>query len=113
MSRPFGCFPWSPLQREVSELVGRLNNAAPDRATDILDSLERDAQQRTRRSRGAPPSALRAPRARLMSDLDGILNYEPGHVAADCATPQQRSALADQIKAAARRLVAIEKELWK
>lgn len=100
------------LQGEVSELVGRLNKVDAARQADILDSLEQDAQQRTRRTRGHPPS-MRAPRAKLMGDLEGILKFEPEVVAADCTTPQQRAQLANQIKATARRLVAIEKELWK
>lgn len=100
------------LAAEVTDVVARLNVANPQQAAELLDALELDARQRTRRTTGHPVSRLRAPATRLLHDLDGILNYQAVDVAADCNTPEQRQRLANQIKAAARRLMAIDKELW-
>lgn len=100
------------LAAEVQDLVARINEGTVEQATELIDALEADAGQRTRRSTGHPVSRTRAPATRLLHDLDGICSYEPAGVAADIHTPEQRTRLANQIKVAARRLMAIEKELW-
>lgn len=97
---------------EVTDVVSRLNAATPDRAAEMVDALEADAQERTRRTGGAPVSKMRAPATRLLHDLDVVCDYDPALVAADCRSDAERNRLGSQIKAAARRLMAIEKELW-
>jgi hypothetical protein len=99
--------------QEVPDIVARLNGAELGRhADELLDALEDDAQNRTRRTTGHPVSKMRAPATRLVHDLDGILSYEPDAVARDCHSPEQKLRVANQIKVTARRLMAIEKELW-
>lgn len=102
----------SILSNEIADIVSRINTAEWPKAVELVDALELDSRQRTRRTRGHPVSKVRAPATRLLHDLDGIMNFDPAEVAADCRTPEQRARVANQIKAAARRLMAIETGLW-
>lgn len=76
---------------DVGATVGRLNAAdTPADAMQLLVALEEAALVQTSRPQGRPPSMARAPRAKLLADLAGILRFDPDHVAADVATPDLR-----------------------
>lgn len=97
---------------ELADVVGRVNKGTPEQAAELLDALESDAGLRTPRAGGHPVSKMRAPATRLLHDLEGICGYDPKAVAGDCVSAEQRARLAKQVKATARRLMAVEKELW-
>lgn len=97
---------------ELADVVSRINNGTSHQAVELLDALEADAGLRTPRSSGHPMSKVRAPATRLLHDLEGVCGYDPKAVAEDCVSAEQRARLAKQIKATARRLMAVEKELW-
>ncbi len=67
---------------EVGSLVGKLNGA--ESTADAMELLIKlDQSGRTARGRGRPPTVGRAPRARLMGELDVLLRYDPAAVAHD------------------------------
>lgn len=102
----------SVLAKEVTDLVARLRERPTTKdALDLLVELTGGAEGRVRPPSGHPPSAERYPRARLLIDLDRILNYDAGVVAADCQTPEQARQVANQLKAVARRIKAILDEV--
>jgi hypothetical protein len=99
------------LASEITRLVSTLNQLETRDAIQELSRMEAASVGRTRRGGGRPPSYGTAPRRRLLSDLDGILSIRPPAVLADCDTALDRQQVSNQIKAAARHLMAIEKAL--
>lgn len=102
------------LAAEVPPLVARLNSLTTTDALDVLSEIDRNTRGIDRRGVGRPPSAATSPRKRLMGDLDTLVaRFTPRSVADDCTTNQAREQTSRQIKAAARHLMKIEKELWR
>lgn len=102
------------ITSEVADTISRVNQLPTGDALDLLNGIRRDARGRTRNGRGHPPSATTSPRRRLVTDLDLLMSrFTADAVAADCGTAMARQQVSDQIKAAARHLMRIERELWR
>jgi ParB-like chromosome segregation protein Spo0J len=100
------------LAAEVGPLVARINASTAGAALDELSEIDKVA--RTRRDPGRPVSFNTSPRRRLINDLDQLITrFAPAAVADDCETDMARQQASDQIKAAARHLMKIEKQLWR
>lgn len=95
----------------VEKLAGQLNAMPADAALAYLTEIAGTEEGRVRNTAGRPPGAANHPAAAFRHLLDQVMRYEPDPVAGDCPTPEQRQLTRGQIRAAARKLMAIDHAL--
>jgi hypothetical protein len=95
----------------VTKLVTRLNDLGPEAAIAALDELAAAEEGRVRNRAGRPHRANTHPAFALRHLLDQVMQFEPEPVVSDCPTPEQRQLTRGQIRAAARKLIAVDKAL--
>ncbi len=98
--------------QQAYDLVTRINDARSDKAALGVVGAEQETHRSTIQAKAGQSRGPRTSRASKVNDaLFRLIDAKPSEVRALCATPEQREAMAERVRKAAKNLMAVGKAL--